>query len=237
MSITQINTANVSALQAAPVPHSLRTPSASKSSFKHSPISLLSDHTFAFQFFPPSATAPKIPSLSVHRLQRSGYSGLSRVAAAWRERALELCKKTDLDPTIKKRMETSEGLLKELSAKLENPPQHGIQKVDHVLICMAGRALQGIAAYMYHEKKWISLSYLLINPDNIDGGLRGVGTLLVNELEDEARSNGVHQITLFADPSAVGFYERLNYKLQESNGWDPRMDKRLTPMPQLRSRL
>jgi GNAT superfamily N-acetyltransferase len=48
---------------------------------------------------------------------------------------------------------------------------------------------------------------------------KGVGTALVGRLERVAELTGMHSVRLAATSDVVEFYEKLNYKVDETTGW------------------
>jgi len=94
---------------------------------------------------------------------------------------------------------------------------------DLLLIERASRPVGRI--YVYRSKNEIRLMDIALVPDWRN---RGVGTMLLRELMDEARASG-SSITLHVEPNnpAQRMYERLGFRLIEHRGvydflgWDP----------------
>lgn len=73
------------------------------------------------------------------------------------------------------------------------------------------------------------LDYLFVDPCYIGSGQR-VGEQLLRHAFDQTRQLGMHALTLWADPNAVGFYER--YDLEQTGDMlsDPRTGRSLPKM-------
>ena len=87
----------------------------------------------------------------------------------------------------------------------ENPHE---ARCRHCVALEAGRVVGCVLALPDGDSPSVKLLQMAIAPDQ---RARGIGSLLVRELERRARDEGAHEVYMHARISAQGFYERLGY--------------------------
>jgi len=82
------------------------------------------------------------------------------------------------------------------------------------LMAMDKNTVTGVARLQNISPSEAQLRYMAVD-DKHNG--RGIGTAIVQSMEDHARKNNIHYIMLHARENAVGFYEKLGYTLLEKS--------------------
>ncbi len=90
----------------------------------------------------------------------------------------------------------------------------------------------GFSVVLSVEDAACELDDLFVEPDSM--GL-GVGRLLVEDVAARAATEGANRVTVTANPRALGFYERLGFRITGETSTRfapaPRMTLALTPGP------
>ena len=108
---------------------------------------------------------------------------------------------------------------KDFKYDLDHPDNH--KSKNHPLVFIDNKQIVGIARLDHQTKTRSSLSLFGFLPDK---QRQGLGTQAINLIEKHVSAQGFKSLILLSDPSAVGFYKKLNF---ESNFWKPK--KKLLP--------
>lgn len=92
---------------------------------------------------------------------------------------------------------------------IEPPHQAILEGRVRVAVDVAGRRL-GFSVVLPVEDGTCELDDLFVEPDSM--GL-GVGRLLVGDVAARAIATGANRVNVTANPRAVGFYERLGFRV------------------------
>lgn len=77
-------------------------------------------------------------------------------------------------------------------------------------VAMVDEEIAGYYTLRKHEDSGIELDYMFVAPEHFH---RGIGTKLMIDAMAEARDWKARELTLIADPNAVGFYEKFGAKI------------------------
>jgi ribosomal protein S18 acetylase RimI-like enzyme len=79
----------------------------------------------------------------------------------------------------------------------------------HLMACEKGKPL-GVGRVHFNSSKEAQIRYMAVE-EGLQG--KGVGTIILKELEKSAKKKGTNHIILNARESAVGFYKKQGYRI------------------------
>jgi len=85
---------------------------------------------------------------------------------------------------------------------------------SHHIMAMENDLLIGVARLQFPEQNIAQLRYMAIDRRYQN---KGIGREIVAYMEDIARKNNAEQLILHARNNALGFYEKLGYKITEKS--------------------
>ena len=80
----------------------------------------------------------------------------------------------------------------------------------HIMVCEDDKTPIAIGRLHFNSKEQCQIRYMAVE-ENHRG--RGIGKIVLNKLEEIAKTQGARQIVLDARETAVKFYERAGYKI------------------------
>lgn len=97
--------------------------------------------------------------------------------------------------------------------------QRGTEKDDEEdiafhLMAIDNKQALGVARLQTISPTEAQLRYMAVDTD-YNG--RGIGKAIVETMEEHARNNNIHSIMLHARENAVGFYEKMGFKIQQKS--------------------
>jgi len=81
----------------------------------------------------------------------------------------------------------------------------------HVMACIGNKGV-GVGRVHFNSKKEAQVRYMAIDPKY---SKKGIGSLILKELEKKAKEKGADYIILNARENAVDFYKKHGYKIVE----------------------
>ena len=81
----------------------------------------------------------------------------------------------------------------------------------HIMVCIDEKIL-GVGRLQFNSENEAQIRYMAVEKEH-EG--KGIGTQVVNALEEKARAHNIKTIKLEARETAVGFYKKQGYELQE----------------------
>jgi len=82
------------------------------------------------------------------------------------------------------------------------------------VIAIKNNIIYGVARLEFPDKELAQLRYMAVD-DEFQG--KGIGRKIVEHMELYSKDNNAHEIFLNARENAVGFYEKLDYKITEKS--------------------
>ena len=79
----------------------------------------------------------------------------------------------------------------------------------HLMACEKGKPL-GVGRVHFNSSKEAQIRYMAVE-EGLQG--KGIGTIILKELEKSAKRKGANHMTLNARESAVGFYKKQGYRI------------------------
>jgi predicted GNAT family N-acyltransferase len=92
--------------------------------------------------------------------------------------------------------------------------QDNDEKTSYHLMAIENNTVLGVARLQLITQNKAQLRYMAV--ENTHSGL-GIGKAIVQSMENYALNNNIHSIMLHARENAVGFYEKLGYKIIEKS--------------------
>jgi len=96
--------------------------------------------------------------------------------------------------------------------KLRGSEKDGIEeKAIHIIACIDDKVV-GVGRVHFNTKKEAQIRYMAVEREYRG---KGIGGLILKELEKRARNGGAKQIILNARENVVGFYKKHDYMIVE----------------------
>ena len=96
----------------------------------------------------------------------------------------------------------------------EGSERDSIDENYHHIMAVIDETIAGVARLEFPDEGLAQLRYMAVD---IKFQGKGIGRKIVEHMEQHSKDNNAHEIFLNARENAVGFYERLGYKITEKS--------------------